>query len=157
MVDSAEPDAKVLFRIPSNDLESDEADIETLWAVSLGNERYKLDNLPYFAYSVSWEDIVYAPFDEDEGFPTFQKVLEKSGNRTIRLFFEKPYAKNNSTYDTMKELENLGCSYEGASKKFFCLTIPSKANFEEVANYLISNGLQFEYADPSYEELFPDD
>ena len=156
MVDTSDPDAKVLFRVPSNDLDSDEADIETLWAWRLGDDKYKLDNLPFFAYSVSWEDIVFAPFDEGEGFPTFQKVIEKSGNRTIRLFFEKPYAESRSQ-NMLKGLEDLGCSFERANKRFYCLNIPPDASLESVANYLIERKIQFEYADPTYEELYPDE
>jgi hypothetical protein len=156
MVDLPEPDAKVLFLVPSNDAGSNEADIETLWAWRLGEDKYKLDNLPYFAYSVSWEDIVYAPFNEDEGFPTFQKVIEKSGNRTIRFFFNNSPAKSH-TQDILRELENLGCSYEGANDRFFCLNIPRKADLEAVASYLIEKGIEFEYADPTYEELFPEE
>jgi hypothetical protein len=73
----ARPDAKVLFRVPNED---GTADVETLWATSLGNDQYKLDNSPFYAYSVSWEDIVYAPFDPAEGYPAFQSVKIESAS-----------------------------------------------------------------------------
>ncbi len=139
-----EPDSKVLFRVASNDPNSDEAEVETLWALNLGNDRYKLDNLPYFAYSVSCDDIVYAPFDEDEGFPTFREVVEKSGNRTVRLIFELPFAKGNKTNSVLSALVELGCEYEGANKRYFCVNIPPACNLDTVIECLIENDVEFE-------------
>ncbi|MEO8276669.1 MAG: DUF4265 domain-containing protein [Thermoanaerobaculia bacterium] len=81
------PDSKVLFRVPEDDGSST---VETLWATALGNDEYKLDNSPFYAYSVSWEDVVYAPIDPDEGRPTFVRVVRKSGHRTIRIRFDPP-------------------------------------------------------------------
>ena len=65
MSEPTEPNAKVLFRVPNED---GGADVETLWAYDLGSDKYKLDNLPYYAYGVSSDDVVLAPFNEDEGW-----------------------------------------------------------------------------------------
>ncbi|HET6160752.1 MAG TPA: DUF4265 domain-containing protein [Dongiaceae bacterium] len=86
MSDSQKP-AKVLFRVPNED---GSAEVETLWADDLGGDRYRLDNCPFYASGVSWNDVVYAPYDLDEEFPTFRSVLEKSGNRTIRVILDPP-------------------------------------------------------------------
>ncbi|RYE02048.1 MAG: DUF4265 domain-containing protein [Sphingobacteriales bacterium] len=51
------PNSKVLFRVPEDD---GTAQVETLWATALGDDQYKLDSSPFYAYSVSWEDIVRA-------------------------------------------------------------------------------------------------
>ena len=66
MPDASQPNAKVLFRAPNED---GSADVETLWATHLGADNYKLDNSPFYAYGVSWEDVVSAPFSSEEGFP----------------------------------------------------------------------------------------
>lgn len=87
MTEPHEPTSKVLFRVPNEDGTSE---VETLWAYDLGNDRYKLDNLPFFAYSVSLHDIVLAPLNPVEGMATFERILSKSGNRTIRVIFEPP-------------------------------------------------------------------
>jgi hypothetical protein len=47
------PDVKVK-------LESADGDVETLWATTLGEDRYRLDNSPFFAYGVSWLDVIEA-------------------------------------------------------------------------------------------------
>jgi hypothetical protein len=41
-------------------LQGPDGDIETLWADPLGGDLYALDNLPWYAYGVSVEDVVEA-------------------------------------------------------------------------------------------------
>ena len=71
MSEPIEPKAKVLFRVPNED---GTAEVETLWATPLGDDRYQLDNSPFYAYSVSWQDIVHAPISAEEGVPTFERL-----------------------------------------------------------------------------------
>jgi Domain of unknown function (DUF4265) len=148
------PTAKVLFSVPEED---GSANVETLWAFDLGEDRYRLDNSPFYAYSVSVGDIVYAPIDQNEGRPTFSRVLEKSGNRTVRVILDPPVADGNSSDGTVKELIALGCSYEGANTTYLCIVIPKEADFAAVCTYLTSRGVQWEHADPDYDELYSDE
>jgi len=91
---SDSPTAKVLFRVPDGD---GGTNVETLWAVPLGEDRYELANSPFYAYDVSWEDIVFAPFNEEEAIPTFSSVVRRSGNRTVRVIFEVPASSGNAS------------------------------------------------------------
>ncbi|HEV8482623.1 MAG TPA: DUF4265 domain-containing protein [Blastocatellia bacterium] len=146
--------AKVLFRILDTE---GGVDVETLWALDLGNDHYCLDNSPFYAYSVSWEDIVYAPHDEDEGFATFQRVVTKSGNRTVRIIFDPPVEEGNESDFVLQALVELGCSYEGSSPSYIAVNIPPTVDLQTVRQYLIEKEARWEHADPSYAELFPDD
>jgi Domain of unknown function (DUF4265) len=146
--------AKVLFRVPADD---GSAEVETLWATALGNDEYKLDNSPFYAYSVSWEDIVYAPFDPLEERPTFQRVIRKSGNRTVRVIFDPPVEDGNASDQLLRGLVALGCSYEGADRGYMSINIPAEVQLEAVRGYLISQEANWEHADPHYSELFPND
>lgn len=150
-----ETNAKVLFRVEYDD--SDEADIETLWAYDLGDDNYRLDNLPYFAYGVSWNDIVYAPYDPDEERATYKHVVSKSGNRTVRIIFDTPVEDGNKSQDLLDNLVEMGCQFEGANKVLIVVNIPPVVELADVAETLIEADVQWEYADPTYEELFPDD
>lgn len=154
MSEGIEPNAKVLFRVPQDD---GTVEVETLWATALGDDEYVLDNSPFFAYSVSWQDVVYAPFDPDEGFPTFVRVLRKSGNRTVRVVFEPPVADGNASDDVLQGLVRLGCSYEGANSRYISINIPPSTELAEVRDYLIGRDAQWEHADPTYDELSPDE
>jgi len=154
MDQSRKPDSKVLFRIPEED---GSASVETLWATALGNDQYKLNNSPFYAYSVSWEDIVNAPFNDDEGLPTFERVIAKSGNRTVRVIFEPPVESGNSSDEVLQGLVALGCSYEGANSTYISVNVPPGVDLQAVRRYLIEAVAQWEHADPTYSELFPDE
>jgi len=153
MTKHAEPTAKILFRVPNED---GSAEVETLWAVDLGNNQYRLDNSPFYAYSVSWQDIVYAPFSPEEQFPTFQRVVAKSGNRTVRVIFNPPIEQGNSSEVVLQGLVHLGCSYEGLNKSYISINIPPNVELNNVREYLIEHDAQWEHADPCYTELFPE-
>jgi hypothetical protein len=148
------PDSKVLFRVPEDDGSSR---VETLWATALGNDEYKLDNSPFYAYSVSWKDIVYAPVDPLEGHPTFVRIVKKSGHRTIRIKFDPPVQDGNESDNVLQGLVQLGCSYEGANRSYMSIDIPEHVQLATVRQYLIDQGAHWEHADPTYAQLFPDE
>ena len=148
------PDSKVLFRVPEED---GSAQVETLWATALGDDRYRLDNSPFYAYSVSWEDIVYAPFDEQEGMPAFVRVDQKSGHRTVRVIFDPPVQDGSKSDAVLQGLCSLGCTYEGANRGYMSIDLPPGVQLEKVRQYLIEQSAQWEHADPTYAELFPDE
>jgi hypothetical protein len=154
MPDSLRPNAKVLFRVID---EEGGTDVETLWATHLGADDYKLDNSPFYAYGVSWEDVVSAPFDPEEGFPTFARVVSKSGNRTVRVIFEIPIETGNESDRVLQGLVALGCSYEGANRTFISVNVPPGVELNVVRAYLIKQKATWEHADPTYAALFPDD
>jgi hypothetical protein len=153
MSQSVGPTAKVLFRVADDD---GSASVETLWAFDLGDDRYRLDNSPFFAYSVSVGDVVLAPVDPDEGRPTFKRVVEKSGNRTVRVILDPPLATGNASDSVVQELLALGCSYEGANPGYLCIVIPRETDFEAVCKFLTQREIQWEHADPDYSTLHPD-
>jgi hypothetical protein len=133
----------------------DGTDVETLWAVPVGDDLYRLDNSPFFVYRVSWEDVVCAERDSD-GILCFSDVVQKSGNRTLRVI--------TNTYDTtspeakpfLDGIINLGCSYEGFQPRLISINVPPEVELKVVAAYLIESGHNWEYADPKYEDLFPE-
>ena len=154
MPSSSQPNAKVLFRVMNED---GSADVETLWATHLGADEYKLDNSPFYAYGVSWEDVVSAPFNSEEGFPTFERVVSKSGNRTVRVIFETPLETGNESDRVLRGLVALGCSYEGANRKYVSVNVPPGVELNVVRTYLSEQGATWEHADPTYGALFPED
>lgn len=152
-MNNPEPNAKVLFETPCEDGTSD---IETLWATHLGGNEYEIDNSPFYAYGVSWKDVVLAPFSEEQQFPKFKSIVRKSGNRTIRVIFELPVEPGNASDTILQNLVSMGCNYEGSNKKYICVNIPPAVNLESVGNYLIKINATWEHADPTYESLYPE-
>ena len=150
MADPEAPTAKVLFRVPCED---GSADVETLWAHDLGRDQYRLANSPFYVYGVSWQDIVHAPFDPQEGFPTFQSVLEKSGNRTIRIVFENASVESGESKSVLDGVLALGCDYEGATKTYLTINIPPNVDLNAVVDFLVRESATWEHADPTYDEF----
>ena len=145
----AGPTAKVLFRLAESD---GSASVETLWAYDLGENRYKLDNSPFYAYGVSWGDTVLAPHDDAEGHATFHSVLAKSGYRTVRVMFDPPVRRGNESDVTLKGLVKLGCEYERANAQYIVVSIPPNVDLARIVEYLIERKATWEHADPTYDE-----
>lgn len=128
-------------------------DVETLWAVLLGANRYRLANSPFFAYRVSWEDVIEADLDRD-GVLSFIRVVEKSGNRTVRVITEGYKTTSEEAKPFLDGLISLGCSFEGLQPRLISVTVPPEVDLQTVASYLIKSGHHWEYADPTYDDLF---
>ena len=130
--------------------------VETLWAQSLGNAQYKVDNSPFFVYRISWNDIVEGEKAPD-GSINFVRVLKKSGNRTLRVIFEAFEIESDAAQPILQKIKDLNCSYEGFAPSLISINIPSQENLANLTDYLDSSNLNWEYADPKYEDLFPND
>lgn len=154
MSSDASPTAKVLFRVVG---EEGKVNVETLWAFELGDDRYRLDNMPFYAYSVSLGDVVLAPIDPAEQRPTFKTILAKCGNRTVRIFFDEPVEDGSKSMLLLDGLVDMGCEYERANSRYIAVTVPPSVELSAVRDYLVENALTWEHADPSYTELYPND
>jgi hypothetical protein len=124
--------------------------VETLWAARVADGRFRLDNAPWFAYGVSIGDIVEAT-ELVPGMFDFVRVVEPSGARTIRLHLA---ADADSSTPTGKQLLDgllgLGCSYEGANRRFIAVTIPPPIDLAAIQRYLTTNAIAWESANPKY-------
>ena len=140
------PSSKVLFC-------DGKGNNETLWAYSLGEDTYKLDNSPFFAYGISYQDEVIAKPKNIGDIPEFIKINRKSGNKTIRVSVDLESKKERVDEIIINELISLGCSVEGANKKYLSINIPNNIKLEIVVEYLEEKKQLWEYADPTYEEV----
>jgi hypothetical protein len=144
MVVSAVPEGYVKVRLRGPD-----GEIEIPWAERVG-DYFRLDNLPWLAFGVSDDDIIEAVPAEFEGVFEFVRVVQPSGNRLVRVIFE------DGRYRSMlDQLEAMGCHYERANQKYCAVSIPIAVSLDEVSTLLTESGLTWEYANPTYEDLFP--
>ncbi len=138
---------KVLFREDDN--------VETLWAERVGPDQYSLDNSPFWAYGVSWLDVVEAQPDAD-GVLTFVCVVRKSGHRTIRLILDPPAHEAPESRAILDGVVALGASYEGMHGGYLAIDIPPEVELDRVVEYLVASGHQWEHADPTHAGLYPE-
>ncbi len=82
-------------------------------------------------------------------FSGFRKIVEKSGYRTIRIVADEDF-----TDELLREINALGCSFEGATSRYVAIDVPAHVELENVAAFLIGRDIRFEYADPTYEDLY---
>jgi hypothetical protein len=140
--------------VPSNfvklRLTGPDGQIETPWAEPVG-DYFRLDNLPWFAYGISDDDIVEATPTENAGVYEFVRVHEPSGNRLVRIIFDG----SESDAPVLERLLDMGCHYEGLNKRLIAVNIPPTIEFDSVYGYLTELGTTWEHANPRYEQLHP--
>ena len=136
-------------------MSDDDGFIETAWAVRVepGIDQFRLDNSPFYAYRVSYEDVVEGRYVA-EGFYDFVRVVKRSGNRTVRLMFRDQKADTPYGKGVLDDVRALGCTAENMFNTVMSITVPPGVELDEVAKYLTSTGLDWEYADPKFEDLF---
>ena len=129
------------------------ANTETLWAKPIEADLYQLDNSPFFAYGVSWQDTVEAHLGEDHVLE-YVRCAKKSGNRTVRIILQDYRTTDSHAQEVLKGLRSLGCSYEGMQPRMISVNVPPKVDLRVVTDFLKQqSGLQWEYADPTYDQV----
>ena len=104
---------------------------EGIWAFPLGNDLYRVDNIPIYAYGLNAQDIVRATPDNPDECPIVRRVESRSGHRTLRMFL--PEAMSEADRDALLEqLKSWGASYEGASKRLIAIDIPPEGAFDRI-------------------------
>ena len=132
----------------------DDAIVETPWAFPVGPSHFRLDNIPFYAYGLSLDDIVEATLEPGDPRPHFRRVVAKSGNRTLRVIADDGAPRVPQVL--LDEIVALGCSYTGATPRYICINIPPSATFDSVVAALDTSQLQWEHADPTYDQLHPE-
>ena len=103
-----------------------------------------------------WRFLEAVPTEEDPR-PVVQRVLRKSGNRTVRVILEPPIDESTASQAILDRLREMGCDYEGANRSYFAVNIPPAVDFGAACRFLPASGHHWEHADPTYEELYPDE
>lgn len=108
---------------------------ESLWAEPVAPNLYRLLNIPYYLYGVSYGDVVEVmPSAPEEKIYWVHRVAEHSGHSTYRIFL------SDTTDDAVFErwwsqLANLGCEYERANDRL--IAIDMAPNVDVTAAYRI--------------------
>lgn len=108
---------------------------ESMWAAPLGNDLFKIENVPFYAYGLNFNDIVRASSDSDEHIPEIRELVEQSGHRTFRVFFQKPVMREMQE-EILESLKELTISYERVNETFFSLDMQPKGDYQAVFNRL---------------------
>ena len=107
---------------------------ENLWAVDLGEGRYRIDNIPFYVLGISDGDLVSAVTEED-GRLVFSELVEASSNSTFRLIVSN----EEETSVVRRMFLDLGCPSELVGHRFISLHIPESVTMKPIAT-LIEQG-----------------
>lgn len=113
---------KVTFPLPPED-QAQGVEAENLWAASLGGDRYRIDNIPFYAYGISHEDVVVA--NEVDGQLRFREVVARSGHSTYRVLVKDSAGYQSESFKKFwTRLLQLGCSHEVAKRRWITIDVP---------------------------------
>lgn len=106
---------------------------ETIWAMLLDNGYYKIDNIPFFAPNLAYEDIISV--ENDNGVLYFDDIIKPSGHSTVQVIFFDEEKSNN----VVQNLEKLGCRWESMKEQpYYAIDIGSNIDYNIVKDYLDS-------------------
>ena len=109
---------------------------EVMWAKPLGGRRYRLVNIPFYAYNLNLGDIVYASVSAGDYLPVYRFTEVGSGNQTMRVFF--PVAlKNKERHEFVDQMKRLAASIEWADAQLCALSLPTPVAFDTVFEALL--------------------
>jgi len=98
---------------------------ESLWARSLGDRLYRLDNTPWYATGCALGDVVECE-DRPGQLPRLVRVVQRSGNRTIRVFIPDSPNRSAVKVEVFRILQAAACPFEeyGTDKGLIAATVP---------------------------------
>lgn len=106
---------------------------EIMWAFPLGENRFRIQNVPFYAFGVSYDDVVEAPTIGNQN--VMRAVVQRGGHSTYRIFVS-----NTASLKRFSEfwlpLERLGCTFERATERLFGIDVPPEADIYKVYDLL---------------------
>jgi hypothetical protein len=125
---------KITFRLPEDD-QAGWVETEGLWAKNLGDGRYRIDNVPFFLYGVSLDDIVSA--EDVDGLLVFREVISPGGHSTYRVYIPEPDTAVAAGLDErLAEILALGASLERANRRLIAIDVPPDADIGAIYKML---------------------
>src|SRR5437868_13048249 len=106
---------------------------ETMWARRLDESTFEIRNVPFYAYGISYGDVVQARRRGEQNI--IENVVERSGHSTYRIFVTD---REDLTkfQDFWHPLETMGCTVERATTRLFAVDVPVTASITAVYEIL---------------------
>jgi hypothetical protein len=112
---------------------------ESVWVQPLRSGYFKIDNVPFYAYNISLNDIISV--ENENGVLYFDELIQSSGHSTIQIIFFK------KSEIILKKLEELNCSWEGMQNiPYYALDIPLNVNYRIIKS-LLDNAVENQVLD----------
>jgi Domain of unknown function (DUF4265) len=124
---------KVVFELVQDDDGYPPVGSESVWAIPLDENRFVIDNIPFFTCDATLGDVVSA--NEDMGELRFVSTIKSSGNSLLRLI----YAKGSDVEKIRTGLRALGCATEWDEiHRLISISVPHEIALSRVRDFLDS-------------------
>lgn len=100
-----------------------------MWALPVNSHHYRLENIPFYLYGVSYLDIVSTKRIESNN--VFDGVIERGGHSTYRIFLVGEQEPERFT-ENWSTLRVLGCFYERATDYLVAVDVPPESDIYQV-------------------------
>lgn len=125
---------KIHFALPADD-QALGVEAENLWAAALGSNEYRIDNIPFYVYGISLNDVVRA--EETKSRLVFGEVVSRSGHSTYRVLIRDSAGINSASFKgRWRALEELGCTCEIAKRRWVAIDVPPEADVFSIYRFL---------------------
>ena len=124
--DNADGLVKVAFRLVSGAWHGSAT--ESIWAEPVGSGKYRLCNVPFYAFDVSYGDVVEAA--EEDSRLTFASVVRRSGHSTYRLLTNEAHRDQFERF--WMQLAECRCTYEEGHRPLLAVDVPAGADIFKV-------------------------
>ena len=106
---------------------------ESLWAEDLGSDLYRIRNVPFYAYGLSFFDVVRATPDSPDWKPEVREIVRPSGHKTLRLLFADSVDRDKQV-ELLESLNAYKAYYERATDIRVAIDIEPEGSYEDVCN-----------------------
>jgi|SRR5579884_3026055 len=119
----------------------DEGPAETMWADQVGDALYKIDNIPWFAYGVSLDDVISVRYVDGDPRPYFDRVVVSSGKVTYRVTFTEhlPHGTRIEADALLEKIKSLAEASSRYSVDYVALVASAAASRSDIES-LLDNG-----------------
>jgi hypothetical protein len=140
---------KIFFEPPSDPAEDWHTHVESMFATPVpqvrapGGQVYRLENSPWYAFGVSWQDEVCgerrheiigegsAAFETDTLY--FTRVWKHAGHSTYTLFLQNDHTTESPKWlDVWPSLKQLGCTYEGMNSRLLAVDVEPGNDLDKI-------------------------
>ena len=108
---------------------------ESLWAEPLGNDLYRIENVPFYAYGLNYQDVVRATVDSEDLKPEVRELVTDGGHRTFRVIFKENIERTKQE-TILDSLSSFGITYERATQSYIALDMEPSGNYQATMDQL---------------------
>jgi hypothetical protein len=108
-------------------------DVENIFVKKIRGRQYECRTIPFWAYNLSFADTLECgPGEDGEGL-LVERVIKKSGNRTVRVGFKGPRRADHPEAVSFRDYLNKNhLGYEFTRPNLFAINVPSEDAYQQL-------------------------